>query len=256
MKTLKLLGFRCALSALEEEAILKNCTSDSHIHLIEAQIIHRHHHGGHLYVNISVIGVTQTHNNSIYTNKCTFSPVLKSLSDLKDSSPFHEVYASKATHEAQLDQFGFHVLLACGNELIPVVLLQSCVAIYTVDELVEERWRLSADNKCGGYRRNRTTEEGRKLNRSGYRRKRTTEHRRSSAGEHDEEDGGVSRSWRRRRRLRFHGVGTTGIAFYIFGFRKEGINLCLAELVCVVSSFVRDPCSSPGNRDFQTKLQN
>ncbi|KAL4583120.1 hypothetical protein LXL04_007684 [Taraxacum kok-saghyz] len=33
--------------------------------------------------------------------------------------------------------------------------------------------------------------------------------------------------------------------------KKEGINLCLAELVCVVALFVRDPGSSPGNRDFK-----
>ncbi|KAL4565534.1 hypothetical protein LXL04_029632 [Taraxacum kok-saghyz] len=32
--------------------------------------------------------------------------------------------------------------------------------------------------------------------------------------------------------------------------RKEGINICLAELVWVVSSFVRDLGSSPGNNDF------
>ncbi|KAL4561143.1 hypothetical protein LXL04_033305 [Taraxacum kok-saghyz] len=96
--------------------------------------------------------------------------------------------------------------------------------------------------------RKRTTEEGRKLNRSG---KRDGRGRRRGTEEEDEEDGGLSRSWRRRRRLGFHGVGTTRIICYIFGFRKEDINICVAELVCEMSSFVRDPGSSPPNCDFQ-----
>ncbi|KAL4580722.1 hypothetical protein LXL04_016924 [Taraxacum kok-saghyz] len=81
------------------------------------------------------------------------------------------------------------------------------------------------------------------------------ESQRVSSEEDDEEDGGVSRSWRRRRRLGFHGVGTTGITCYISSFKKQGINLCLAELVCMVSSFVRGPGSSSGNLDIQFNLE-